>query len=276
MEFRWAESFLKKADREKVRTFLRLPKEGSMFLLMGGSMGAGDLEKLTKELLAQKKQKDFVVVICGNNKKMFQRMKKKYRQESGVILIGQTKQMDLYLKACDLIYTKPGGLTSTEAAASRTLMVHTAPIPGCETANRRFFVRRGMSIAPRTLERQVRKGRELLEKEEAQRKMREAQSRYVGRCSGEDCCFYRKNRLRIILRQFPAKKPPGRFFAGRPFWNLQRKYLGSNGEIDHNRAGIYYGGDQRSCHDGRIQVKFFCQQRQGTSDQLGEDDRSNE
>ncbi len=171
--------FLKKADREKVRAFLHLPKEGAMFLLMGGSMGAGDLEKLTKELLAQKKQKDFITVICGNNKKMFQRMKKKYRQESGVILIGQTKQMDLYLKACDLIYTKPGGLTSTEAAASRTLMVHTAPIPGCETANRRFFVRRGMSIAPRTLERQVRKGRELLEKEEEQRKMREAQSRYV-------------------------------------------------------------------------------------------------
>ena len=56
-----------------------------------------------------------------------------------MILIGQTKQMDLYLKACDLIYTKPGGLTSTEAAASRTLIVHTTPIPGCETANGVFL-----------------------------------------------------------------------------------------------------------------------------------------
>ena len=131
-----------KGRQEKV-SISPFTKEGSVFLLMGGSMGAGDLEKLTKELLAQKKQKDFVVVICGNNKKMFQRMKKKYRQESGVILIGQTKQMDLYLKACDLIYTEPGGLTSTEAAASRTLMVHTAPIPGCERRQTGVFLSGG-------------------------------------------------------------------------------------------------------------------------------------
>ena len=38
------------------------------------------------------------------------------------------------------------GLTSTEAAVSRIPVVHTKPIPGCETVNRNYFVTRGMSI----------------------------------------------------------------------------------------------------------------------------------
>ena len=59
------------------------------------------------------------------------------------------------MKACDIIYTKPGGLTSTEAAVSGIPIVHTAPIPGCETANRKFFEKHKMSLSPRTIDRQV-------------------------------------------------------------------------------------------------------------------------
>ena len=45
------------------------------------------------------------------------------------------------MKACDVLFTKPGGLTSTEGAVAGIPMVHTEPIPGCETANRKFFGR---------------------------------------------------------------------------------------------------------------------------------------
>ena len=43
------------------------------------------------------------------------------------------------MDACDVIYTKPGGLTSTEALVKNIPIVHTAPIPGCEAANVAFF-----------------------------------------------------------------------------------------------------------------------------------------
>ena len=42
--------FRLKADKEKAREYLGFPKDRKMFLLMGGSMGAGDLEKLTERL----------------------------------------------------------------------------------------------------------------------------------------------------------------------------------------------------------------------------------
>ena len=83
--------------------------------------------------------------------------------------------MDVYMKASDIVYTKPGGLTSTEAAVSGIPIVHTAPIPGCESANKRFFVRHGMSIAPRSVEAQVERGRKLLHDPEKRELMKLAQ-----------------------------------------------------------------------------------------------------
>lgn len=37
------------------------------------------------------------------------------------------------MAAADVLFTKPGGLTTTEAAVKGIPIVHTRPIPGCET-----------------------------------------------------------------------------------------------------------------------------------------------
>lgn len=55
--------------------------------------------------------------------------------------------MAQYMAACDLFITKPGGLSSTEAAVLGVPLVHLSPIPGCETYNMEYFVRRHMSVA---------------------------------------------------------------------------------------------------------------------------------
>ena len=75
--------------------------------------------------------------------------------------------MNLYMKACDVLFTKPGGLTSTEGAVVGIPMVHTEPIPGCETANRKFFGRLGMSVSAKTIKGQVQAGLKLLSDKEA-------------------------------------------------------------------------------------------------------------
>ena len=174
-----SDKFTKTAEKDKVREYLKLPKNKRFFLVMGGSMGAGDLEKMTIQLEKKLEASDEIIVICGNNKKIFQKMKKDYQHHENIHIVGQTKQMSLYMKACDILYTKPGGLTSTEAAVSGIPIVHTSPIPGCETENKKFFVKYGMSIAPRTIEKQVEKGIELLNNPEKIQKMKAAQKIYV-------------------------------------------------------------------------------------------------
>ena len=74
-----------------------------------------------------------------------------------------------------MIYTKPGGLTSTESLVKAIPIVHTAPIPGCETANRNFFGVRHLSVSSRHLARQVQLGRALMENTSLREQMKLAQ-----------------------------------------------------------------------------------------------------
>ena len=53
--------------------------------------------------------------------------------------------MPLYMDAADLILTKPGGLSSTEAAVKALPMLFIDAVPGCETRNFEFFLENGFA-----------------------------------------------------------------------------------------------------------------------------------
>ena len=167
---------LDNVSKVEAREMLNLPSNGKIALLIGGSMGAGKMVKLAKYFKSYQKDNDiFVVAICGNNKRVFKKISRKYGKDEKFQVIKQTNQMPIYLKACDIIYTKPGGLSSTEAAAARIPIVHTFPIPGCETANKVFFNELGMSISAKNAKELTRVGLELLNSPEDLLKMKRAQ-----------------------------------------------------------------------------------------------------
>ena len=91
-----------------------------------------------------------VVVICGNNERLYQSLKRECRDDENFRVLRKTDRMADYMKAADVFITKPGGLSSTEAAVSGTPIVHYSPIPGCESKNFRFFTENGMSLGART------------------------------------------------------------------------------------------------------------------------------
>ncbi|MCM1259416.1 MAG: glycosyltransferase [Staphylococcus sp.] len=164
--------FTKKEAREK----LHLPLDQSVALLVGGSMGAGNLTKLVKTFSKHPQASHIqLVVICGNNQKVYRKLSKICLEDSRFVLLKHTNEMPLYMKAADIIYTKPGGLTTTEAAASRIPLVHTFPIPGCENANLAFFNALGMSVSASHAQGLVDAGLLLLESEIEMEKMKKAQ-----------------------------------------------------------------------------------------------------
>lgn len=73
-------------------------------------------------------------------------------------------------------FTKPGGLTSTEAAAKRIPLVHTAPIPGCENKNAEFFVSHGLSITGEDAKELARRAYALCEDDAALARMQAARN----------------------------------------------------------------------------------------------------
>lgn len=144
-------AFSQSVTRQEARAALGLAEEETYLLISGGSMGAGVLKKAVKQLYAQWAGKARLIVICGTNDRLYKTLDKRYGQ--GVTLLRSTDQMALYLRACDLYLTKPGGLSSTEAAVAGVPLVHLPPIPGCETRNARFFAQRGLSIPQKELDR---------------------------------------------------------------------------------------------------------------------------
>lgn len=93
--------------------------EGKRYVLVsGGSIGAGSLEKTMELLTDLTRGTDFhVIAICGSNASVRRQLEKRFGAEA--TLLGNTDKMALYLRACDLYLTKPGGLSTTEAAVAK-------------------------------------------------------------------------------------------------------------------------------------------------------------
>jgi len=185
--------FLHRLGRLESRRLLGLAEEGRWVLLMGGSMGSGRIAQLTRHLLLLTPPDVRVAVICGSNKRLYRTLQRRYGGNDRVRVAGRTDQVARYMEASDLLYTKPGGITSTEGAVMGVPMVHMAPIPGCETRNRQLFTRSGMSVSARGVLLQAMKGRRLLDDPDRCREMLENQRRRMaGDAAGQIVRFLEK------------------------------------------------------------------------------------
>lgn len=177
-----AQAMSKKEAKEKLYQKLKLEmKEEKLFLVIGGSMGAGNLKALTRVIYLLKKRTDRIVVVCGSNERIRKKLEHIFRKKDSVTVLGRTDEMPLFMKAADVVYTKPGGLTLTEAAVTGCALVLTAPIPGCETQNRRFFRRHGMCVSGRNIYVQAAAGIRLLKDEKKTEKIMCNQQKFVAR-----------------------------------------------------------------------------------------------
>ena len=88
------------------------------------------------------------------------------------------------MDACDVLLTKPGGLSSTEAAVKGVPLVHVAN-PGVEALNAQFFAERGMSIFASSEDSAADNAIRLAADAPARARMLEAQRQYLVRNAAE-------------------------------------------------------------------------------------------
>ena len=183
-----SDAFIGKTDRLEARKTLGLPEEGHILLVMTGSMGYGDTEPLVKELLTRMPTDATLVVMGGRNEKMKARLRHRYGKDSRLRVIDFTREVSLYMDASDLLFTKPGGLSSTEAAVKGIPTVHTKPIPGWEEENIEFFRKHGLSLAGPTPEDLVTHALWLLGNPWAREAMVKAQENTINKYAARDIC----------------------------------------------------------------------------------------
>lgn len=143
-------SFSQKESQAQLRRRLGLAPDKKYILAAGGSMGGGKIKKAIRILIEEVAgSKDTeLIVVCGSNQPLYEELHK--NAAPNVTVLSFTSNMAEYMKAADLFVTKPGGLSTTEAAVCGVPIVHTAAIPGCETYNANFFSEQGMSLLCRT------------------------------------------------------------------------------------------------------------------------------
>ncbi len=116
-------------------------------LVMGGGLGLGSIEETLQDLNNVEVPLK-ILVVAGQNQKLLTRLKslqKKICHETEIL--GYVENIGELMAAADLLITKPGALTMTEAFAAGLPMILHAPIPGPESQNALYAVTNGAAIS---------------------------------------------------------------------------------------------------------------------------------
>lgn len=136
--------FYEKEPKVLARQALALPAEGPVVLIMGGSMGCGPMAKIARTILGRMPEHGSVVTVCGRNERLYESLTEHANYRFRVL--GFTQEVSRYMDAADLIVTKPGGLSSTEAANKHLPMVFIHTVGGCENYNFQYFLQKGYAV----------------------------------------------------------------------------------------------------------------------------------
>ena len=116
-------------------------------LIMGGGLGLGSIEETLTELDKISKPLK-IVVVAGQNEKLLSRLKRLREKISHEVeVLGYVSDVCKLMSAADLLITKPGALTMTEAFAVGLPLILHAPIPGPEALNAAYAVSHGAAIS---------------------------------------------------------------------------------------------------------------------------------
>ncbi|MBC2579888.1 MGDG synthase family glycosyltransferase [Clostridium sp. DJ247] len=179
-------SFLKTYDKFNTLEELNLSVHKPTILIMGGSLGMGSITNIYKNLNMIGKDIQ-IIVITGNNKKLYSEileLTKSSPKETRVI--GFTNEVNKYMQCSDLLLTKPGGLTITEALICEIPLGIFSPIPGQEEKNAQFLLRHNLAVNLSDINNCTMIIEDLLESKEKLNAMRENCSKFSKPYSGND------------------------------------------------------------------------------------------
>lgn len=145
-------AFYSRPDKAEAKHALGIDESQRHLLMMCGSMGCGPIRDLTELLCGSVAENQTLTIVCGSNEELYEKLSKKFRTVPRVNIMGVVADMPPLMQSADLFLTKPGGLSSTEAAAAGVPMVLIDAVAGCEEHNLAFFLALGAAVTADTPE----------------------------------------------------------------------------------------------------------------------------
>ena len=139
-------------DRAEVRRALGLHPQRPVVLLMDGGIRPAPLDAITRSL-EMCRQPIQVLAVAGRDRNMRQRLEALRGQLAlDLHVFGWSDSIPELMAAADLLITRPGGLTTSEALAAGLPAILAFPVPGMEERHLKFLVERKVGIAARAQE----------------------------------------------------------------------------------------------------------------------------
>ncbi|MFP5162777.1 diglucosyl diacylglycerol synthase [Staphylococcus equorum] len=121
-------------------------------LMSAGAFGVSKgFDQMIQEILNRSPHSQ-VVMICGKNKELKRTLSAQFKNYDNVLIVGYTKHMNEWMASSQLMITKPGGITISEALTRQTPMIFLNPAPGQELENANYFEEKGFGLIADTPE----------------------------------------------------------------------------------------------------------------------------
>ncbi|MFA5271218.1 MAG: glycosyltransferase [Candidatus Omnitrophota bacterium] len=135
--------FLKSYQKSDSINEFGFRKDLKTILLMGGGLGLGPIEKIAQSLDGL--DSDFqIIVVCGKNEKLYNWFNNnKAGFKKPLFCFNYVEFVDKLMDCADVIITKGGGITISEALAKGLAAIITNPIPGQEERNVIYLLKKG-------------------------------------------------------------------------------------------------------------------------------------
>lgn len=137
------QKFAKSMDPRAAREKNGLDPDKYTVLLSAGGMGFAGLVDAANEIDAVDDIQ--MVAIAGTNQMLFNKLKG-LQFHNPMHVRGFVNNMDEYMDAADIIVTKPGGLSTSEAIAKGKPLLLSDPMPGVEYMNQAFLVNNSLAV----------------------------------------------------------------------------------------------------------------------------------
>lgn len=136
--------FLMPIDKNSLRKELGLENKFTV-LVMGGGMGFGNIENTISSLLDCSADIQIIAVTGTNQKLKYHLEESAKKSTKKVLILSYTDRINELMDISDLLITKPGGMTISEALVKGLPIFIISPIPGQEEGNANFLINSGVA-----------------------------------------------------------------------------------------------------------------------------------
>ncbi|EKU48112.1 diglucosyl diacylglycerol synthase [Staphylococcus massiliensis] len=121
----------------------KLDPDRETVLMSAGAFGVSKgFDEMITSILRDSENSQ-VVMICGNNKELKRSLRASFAGCHRVLILGFTKHMNEWMASSNLMITKPGGITISEALTRKLPLIFLNPAPGQELENAYYFTDKG-------------------------------------------------------------------------------------------------------------------------------------